>query len=189
MIKYSEGKYMINITENFEKIKSLYNKLVDNMINSYNIMGKNTSFKMEKREFIVSIDNYIQVVIIKTIMSERTITTEELSLVRSLVRYSDFLADLKFTKGAQLKLSTINQLNANIENYLNYPLEFAKLAIIIDKELEQVPINHEPTLSSYLYSCLVYLIKLVKEDIEEVGVRSILDSIISIFIENHISYL
>ena len=89
---------MVNITEKFEEIRSEYILLIGNIITAYNVIAKDHSFKLEKKDVITSLDAFVQSILLGAIFSERKLEAGELNVIKKLPNYFDVYREISINK-------------------------------------------------------------------------------------------
>lgn len=179
---------MVNITEKFEEIRSEYILLTGNIITAYNVIAKDHSFKLEKKDVITSLDAFVQSILLGAIFSERKLEAGELNVIKKLPNYFDVYREITINKEVVPNDKQNSELLDICNECLGQVPTFVLMSIYIDRELEQSFIKSEPTFSGYVYHSLKKILKII-----DVYDNKIIEKLLAIvrqtFEENKILYL
>lgn len=156
-------------TNIFTNIKTEYTNLAKEIEKAYNIMAKSPNFNLVKSEVLTSFDNFIQSVLLKTIINMNPVTIEQYNFVKNLGKFTDYFKDYTFFNDKDLSKDVINKLEEKCNKCLTIVPSFIVMSIMIDKELEESIDQNKITFSAHLYVSLKKLTEmlLVSESAEK----------------------
>ena len=88
---------MILLTNN-NLIKQYYDRIADQIVEAFTKMSKKDSFDLDKNDVLISFDSYVQSIMVKAILHKRSFEVGEINYIKNIVRYFDYLSDVKVAK-------------------------------------------------------------------------------------------
>lgn len=176
------------ILNNNANIKSIYNQVADQIVITYNNMAKSPSFKLNKNEVLISFDAYIQSLIIRTLLHNRSFERGEINFVKNLVRFSDYFKNTNVSKDLYPSKEVEEYLKKESKKITKEVPVFIMMSALVDKEIENSIIKSNQTFSMTLYSAFESIINIVLDDPEDDYANRLLEPIQEFFINNHVMY-
>ena len=177
---------MEQIPELFDVADRLYNKMSLFVEKMYNFFE---SDKVDHTELFVSLDHYIQAILLKVAMADEKLYDVELSFIKKIVDYDDLFKSISFDDNKSLE-TAIAIADKELEKV---PL-FVKLSVYCDKKVDSLCQVIKPTCCQVIYdnlrrisNYLKYVDGFVLEVEDKVG-KDVLKTIIEYYKKKYVKY-
>ena len=174
---------MILLTNN-NLIKQYYDRIADQIVEAFTKMSKKDSFDLDKNDVLISFDSYVQSIMVKSILHKRNFEVGEINYIKNIVRYYDYLNDIKVAKDVY-PTSEDEELLENLSSaYVKQIPSFATMSVLVDREIEDSIIKSDQTFSMLLYLFFEEVVNTIVDDAEESYSTILLEPIYEFFSKN-----
>lgn len=174
---------MILLTNN-NLIKQYYDRIADQIVEAFTKMSKKDSFDLDKNDVLISFDSYVQSIMVKAILHKRSFEVGEINYIKNIVRYFDYLSDVKVAKDVYPSKEDEELLNDLSSQYVKQIPVFATMSVLVDREIEDSIIKSDQTFSMLLYLFFEEIVNIIVDDAEESYSTILLKPIYEFFSKN-----
>lgn len=168
-----------------QKIRELYRNLSETIHNSYNLISRNNSFKLNKNDVLVSFDSYISSIIFKTIYLIRPLYAGEINFINNLTSYNDHFKNIVIDHDTAPSDELVQEIINECEKTLSEIPAFALMTVMIDKKIEHSN-KKESTYSNYIYDLIEEIVEYLKDgEKEELSLKDMC-SLFEFYNSNHV---
>ena len=177
---------MEQIPELFDVADRLYNKMSLFVEKMYNFFE---SDKVDHTELFVSLDHYIQAILLKVAMADEKLYDVELSFIKKIVDYDDLFKSISFDDNKNLE-TAIAIADEELEKV---PL-FVKLSVYCDKKVDSLCQVIKPTYCQVIYDNLRRISNYLKYvdgfvlGVEDKVGKDVLKTIIEYYKKKYVKY-
>ena len=174
---------MILLTSN-NLIKQYYDRIADQIVEAFTKMSKKDSFDLDKNDVLISFDSYVQSIMVKAILHKRSFEVGEVNYIKNIVRYYDYLNDVKVAKDVYPTREDEELLENLSSAYVKQIPTFATMSVLVDREIEDSIIKSDQTFSMLLYLFFEEVVNTIVDDTEESYSTTLLEPIYEFFSKN-----
>ena len=147
-------------------------------------MSKKDSFDLDKNDVLISFDSYVQSIMVKAILHKRSFEVGEVNYIKNIVRYYDYLNDVKVAKDVYPTRADEELLENLSSAYVKQIPTFATMSVLVDREIEDSIIKSDQTFSMLLYLFFEEVVNTIVDDTEESYSTTLLEPIYEFFSKN-----
>lgn len=174
---------MLATIEN-EVLRLLYNSLADIIVKTYDNFTASNHTYIDKNDYLISFDNYMQNIILQTVLLSRGLEEGEFNFVKSIVKFSDGYKDLSVLKSTNPNTKFDDLIKKESRRRLDIIPDFIYVFYQVDKEFEHS--TSKVSFCKFLYDRLVEIINFINSDDSKIGLE-VLKTLIAFFESHNIS--